>query len=302
MNTGSFPPARRRGLLVYGVIIAVLAALAIWSFQNLSRAPVGPSVIVYLLVILVALPPLPFFGYRAFALLQADYVLDRDSLAFYWGLRVEDIPLADIEWIRPASDLASPLRPPTLGLVGGYLGVTRHPDLGSVEFIASTRDNLLLVATAKRTYAISPEDAPAFLATFRRATEMGSLLPAEAVSQYPSFLLARAWENSAARFLWLNGLLLNLGLIIWVLFLIPSVPQVTLGFAPSGAPLEAVPSVRLILLPLLSASLFAAGLIAGLFFYREEKSRPLATVVWASSALTSLLFLLAVLFIVTAPV
>lgn len=69
MNTGSFPPARRRGLLVYGVIIAVLAALAIWSFQNLSRAPVGPSVIVYLLVILVALPPLPFFGYRAFALL-----------------------------------------------------------------------------------------------------------------------------------------------------------------------------------------------------------------------------------------
>lgn len=301
MNTGSFPPSRRRGLLVYGVIIASLAALAIWAFLNLSRAPVGPTVIVYLLVILVTLPPLPFFGYRAFALFRADYALDRDSLAFYWGLRVEDIPLTDIEWIRPASDLASPLRPPTFGLVGGYLGVTRHPDLGAVEFIASTRENLLLVATAKRTYAISPENAADFLATFRRATELGSLLATDAVSQYPSFLLARAWENPTARFLWLSGLLLNLGLIVWVLFLIPSVPQVTLGFSPSGAPLEAVPSIRLILLPLLSATLFAAGLLAGLFFYRDE-NRPLAVIVWASSALTSLLFLLAILFIVTTPI
>lgn len=302
MNTGSFPPSRRRGLLIHGIIIAVLAALSIWAFLTLSRAPVGPAIILYLLVILVTLPPLPFFSYRAFALLRADYVLDRDSLSLYWGLRVEDIPLTDIEWIRPASDLTSPLRIPTFRLGGSILGVTRHPDLGTVEFIASTRQNLLLVATAKRTYAISPENAAAFLATFRRATEMGSLLPAEAVSQYPSFLLARAWENPTARFLWLSGLILNLGLVAWVFFLIPAVNQVSLGFAPSGAPLEPVPSIRLILLPLLSASLFMAGITAGLFIYREEKYRLLAMLIWASSALASLLFLLAVLFIVTTPV
>lgn len=302
MNTGSFPPSRRRGLLVHGIIIAILAALSVWAFLTLSRAPVGPAIVLYLLIILVTLPPLPFFSYRAFALLRADYVLDRDSLAFYWGLRVEDIPLTDIEWIRPASDLSSPLRPPTFRLAGSILGVTRHPDLGTVEFIASTRHDLLLVATAKRTYAISPERAAEFLATFRRATEMGSLLPAEAVSQYPSFLLARAWENLTARFLWLSGLLVNLGLVAWVFFLIPTVGQVSLGFDPSGAPLEPVPSIRLILLPLLSASLFMAGVIAGLFFYREEKFRPLAVFVWASSALASLLFLVAVLFIVTTPI
>ena len=302
MNTGSFPPSHRRGLLAHGVIIAILVTLSVWAFLNLSRAPVGPTIILYLLMILAALPPLPFFSYRAFALLRADYVLDRDSLAFYWGLRVEDIPLTDIEWIRPASDLSSPLRPPTFSLPGALLGVTRHPDLGAVEFIASTRKDILLVATAKRTYAISPKDAAAFLATFRRATELGSLLPAEAVSQYPSFLLARAWENLTARFLWLSGFLLNLGLIAWVTFLIPAVSRVSLGFDPSGAPLESVPSVRLILLPLLSALLFTAGVIAGLFFYREEKQQPLAMIVWISSALTSLLFLLAVLFIVTTPI
>ncbi len=287
---------------MHGIIVAVLAAAAVWAISNLTRAPVGPTIVMYLLVILAALPPLPFFSYRAFSLLRADYVLDRDSLAFYWGLRVEDIPLTDIEWIRPASDLTSPLRPPTFSLPGGLLGVTRHPDLGAVEFIASTRKNLLLVATAKRTYAISPENAGAFLATFQRATELGSLLPAEPVSQYPSFLLARAWENLAARFLWISGLLMNIGLVAWVTSLIPSVTRVALGFDPTGAPLEAVPSVRLILLPLLSALLFVTGLIAGLFIYRNEKGQTLAVIVWASSALTSLLFLLAVLFIVTTPI
>lgn len=302
MNTGSFPPAKRNGLLMHGVIVAALAAAAVWAFLNLSRAPVGPAIILYLVVILVTLPPLPFFSYRAFSLLRADYVLDRDSLAFYWGLRVEDIPLTDIEWIRPVTDLTSPLPPPPFSLPGGLLGVTRHPDLGTVEFIAATRHDLLLVATAKRTFAISPEQAGAFLATFRRATELGSLLPAEALSQYPSFLLARAWENLAGRFFWISGLLLNLGLVAWVTFLIPSVTSVTLGFDPTGVPLEAVPSVRLILLPLLSASLFVAGLIAGLFFYRNEKQQPLAVIVWASSTLSSLLFLLAVLFIVTTPI
>ena len=117
-----------------------------------------------------------------------------------------------------------------------------------------------------------------------------------------TFLLARAWDNLTARFLWLSGLLLNLGLIAWVTFLVPAVSRVSLGFDPSGAPLEAVSSVRLILLPLLSALLFVTGIIAGLFFYREEKGQPLAVIVWGSSALTSLLFLLAVLFIVTTPI
>ncbi len=215
---------------------------------------------------------------------------------------MEDIPLTDIEWIRPATDLTSALHTPRFSLPGGILGMTRHQDLGTVEFIASTMEDLLLVATSKRTYAISPENAAAFLETFRRATELGSLLPAGSISQYPSFLLARAWENLAARFLWISGLLLNLGLMAWVSFLIPAVNRVTLGFSPSGAPLEPVSSARLILLPLLSVSLFAAGLIAGLYFYRDDKGQPLALIVWASSTLTSLLFLLAVLFIVTTPI
>jgi uncharacterized membrane protein YoaK (UPF0700 family) len=90
--------------------------------------------------------------------------------------------------------------------------------------------------------------------------------------------------------------------VAWVGVLIPSLSQVPLGFDPFGVPTETTPSVRLILLPLISALMFMTGILAGLYFYRWEKERPLAYIVWISSALCALLFLLAVLFIVNTPV
>ena len=105
-----------------------------------------------------------------------------------------------------------------------------------------------------------------------------------------------------ARFLWMSGFLLNLGLIIWVGVLIPSITQVPFGFTAFGTPKNIFPSVRLILLPLLSMVMYALGITAGLYFYRWEKQRPLAFIVWASSSLCALLFLMAVLFIVTTPI
>jgi hypothetical protein len=219
-----------------------------------------------------------------------------------WGLRIEDVPLTDIEWVRPASDLTRPLALPPLRFPGAVLGTRRHPDLGLVEFIASDTKNLILIATSKRVFAISPRDAAALVRTFARATEMGSLIPAEPKSVYPSFVITQAWETPAARFLWMSGLLLNIGLIIWVGTLIPSLTQVPLGFDASGVPDNIFPSVRLILLPLISMALFAVGITAGLYFYRWDKQRPLAFIVWGSSAVCALLFLMAVLFIVTAPI
>ena len=50
------------------------------------------------------------------------------------------------------------------------------------------------------------------------------------------------------------------------------------------------------------AALFVTGWIAGLYFYRWEKQRALAFIVWASSTLTGILFLVAVLFAITTTV
>jgi hypothetical protein len=301
-KTGHFPPARRFGLFFHIVIIALLATVSVFGFVNLTHAPVGPSFVLYLLIAFLAFAPIPFFGYRAYALLRADYYIDRDSLAMLWGLRIEDIPLTDIEWVRPASDLTRPLLLPRFRLPGALLGTRRHPDLGLVEFIASSSRNLILIATSKRIFAISPQNAAGLVHTFARATEMGSLMPAEPKSVYPSFLVTQAWESPIARFLWMSGILLNLGLIVWVGILIPSLSRIPLGFNPFGAPGEAVSSAQLILLPLVSSLMFVLGITSGLYFYRWERQRPLAFVVWASSTLCAFLFLMAVLFLVTTSV
>jgi hypothetical protein len=299
---GHFPPSKRFGLVVHGIIILVLAGISGWGFMNLTRTQLGPMFVNYLLMGILAFAPIPFLGYRAYALLRADYYIDRDSLAMLWGLRVEDIPLSDVEWVRPATDLSHPLSLPRFRLPGAILGTRRHADLGLVEFIASDSRNIILIATAKRVFAISPKDANSLIRTFARATEMGSLLPAEPKSVYPSFILMQAWESPLVRFMWVSGLILNIGLVIWVGLLIPSLGQISLGFSPFGAPLEPAPSIRLILLPLLSGLLFIAGWGMGLYFYRWDMQRMLANIIWISGTLTALLFLIAVWFIVTAPV
>jgi hypothetical protein len=104
-----------------------------------------------------------------------------------------------------------------------------------------------------------------------------------------------------ARYLWLTALFLNLGLFIWASLIIPSTPRVALGPQFAGSELETVPSSQLIIFPLASLLLSVAGWIAGLYFYRWDRERVLAFIVWGSSTLTSLLCLLAVLFIITTP-
>lgn len=302
MNTGIFPPPKQRGLLIHGMILLVLAVVVVAGFVQLTSANVGPAFLIWLLVALAAFVPLPFFAYRTFALYRASYEIDRDSLAIQWGLRVEDIPLSDIEWIRPAEDLTHPLNLPTLPLPGALLGLRRHPDLGMVEFIASDVKKLLLVATAKRVFVISPENPAGLAQTFARATELGSLAPAEAKSIYPSFIVSQAWESGLARYLWLSALFLNIGLFIWSSLIIPSTPQVALTVQATNGIFETVPSSQLIIFPVASLLLAVTGWIAGLYFYRWERERILAFLVWGSSTFTSLLFLLAVLFIVTTPV
>ena len=302
INIGHFPPPKQRGLILHGIVILILTAITIFAFINISRADVGPSFLIALLIAFASFIPIPFFLYRLYSLWRADYHISRDSLMINWGLRIEDIPLTDIEWIRPADDLTHPVSLPSFPIPGGLLGTRRHPDLGMVEFLASDSRKLLLVATAKRVFVISPEDSAGLSQTFARITELGSITSVESKSVYPSFVVIQAWESGLARYLWLSGLFLNIGLFIWASLIIPSTPRVALGPQFAGSALETVSSSQLIIFPLAGLLLSVISWIAGLYFYRWEKERVLAFIVWGSSTFTSLLFLLAVLFIVTTPV
>lgn len=297
-----FPPPRQRGLIIHIIAILILSAVSLSMFWLLFQTSVGLLLTIYLLAALLAFIPVPILAYRAYALTRSNYFLNRNNLRLVWGLRIEEIPLADVEWVRPTSALTIPISLPLFRLPGGILGVTRHPEFGRVEFLASESDTLLLVATAQRVFAISPADPVLFTANFQRAIELGSLMRAEAHSQYPSFAIVTAWENLMVRYLWLVGAFINVGLLLWVTIIAPGIARISLGFTPARVAQEPVPGVQLILLPLLSSIFFAFDWLVGLYFYRRPEQRILALIVWVSGVLSSVLFLLAVFFILNTPI
>ena len=296
-----FPPPRR-GLTLQFTLISLLAVLVAVFAGLASREPIGLRFTIFSLVAAISFLPLPFLAYTSYCLIRANYSIDRDKLSLNWGLRVEHIPVSDVEWVRPKEALPSKLGLPIIRIPGAITGVRHHPDLGVIEFLASDTKSLLLVATSRRVFAISPQDSNGFMQELQHVIEMGSLSPSQPQSVYPVFVIARAWESNLARYFWLAGLLLNIGLLGWVTVLIPSLGQIPLGFLPSGGAGDPVPGAGLILLPIVSLFFYVVGWVAGLTFYRRPDHRPLAYIVWASGLFSTILFLLAVMFIVSTPV
>jgi hypothetical protein len=293
-----FRPARRRGLLFHGAAVAFLATCSMLSFQAGINQQMGTNFVLLLILSLLLVILLLLVLYRGYALMRANYRLERDGVRLRWGLRAEDIPLPEVEWVRKATDLASDLPKPKLHWPGALLGTTHTPDLGLIEYMASTTDTMLLIATPQRIYAISPEDPDAFLKAFQRTFEMGSLSPISSISVLPAAYLTRIWSDPAARLMLAAGFGLALLLFIIVTTAIPGIEFVSLGFLADGRPLPGVPSEQLILLPMLAALIFFSDLFAGLYFYRNAAHRPVAYLIWGSGMVTMLLFLFAAINII----
>jgi hypothetical protein len=296
-NTYTFSPPRRTGLIVHLAIIIILAAGGFWGLWRATSASVGPIFLLYLLPALLAVPLIPYMIYRLYTLQFAYYTLERDQVHLRWGWRIETIPTNAVQWVRPVTDLEVPLKLPWFRWPGAMLGTRRLPDGRPVEFLASQRENLMLIGTQARVFAISPSDPDTFLVAYHRLIELGSLDPSPPQSVYPSFLFARVWESLPARYLVLAGALLSLGLLVWVSLVIPQKPQVSLGFTPTGEPYDPLPGIQLMLLPVLNFFAYLLNSSLGIFFYRRDENHPWAYLLWSASILVSSLFLVAVFFI-----
>ena len=154
-----------------------------------------------------------------------------------------------------------------------------------------------MIATPEKFFAISPANADNFLMVYQHFTEMGSLLPPPASSVHPTILVTRLWGTRAARNLVVIGALLSLVLLIWVSLAIPTVEYVSLGINPTGEPRTPIPSVRLTLLPVLNYFTYLVDLLLGLVFFRRAETQYIAYLLWSNSIFISILFLVAVYFI-----
>lgn len=293
----NFSPLRSQGLVFQGVLFVVLGGFggaALWTALELN---VGANFVILLLVAMILFAPLPLLGYRFYALLTARYTVEREGLRLRWGLRAEDIPLGDIEWVRQANDLPFELPKPRLTWPGAMLGTRRVRELGIVEFMASGVKNLTLVASPKRVYAISPSDPRGFIQAVQTAYELGSLHPFTPLSTQPAMFLRRIWQDRLARWLILCALVLNIGLFVLVSLTIPTHPLISIGFSPAGQPLPPGPPQMLLLLPILSIFTLLIDLIVGLFLYRNQEQRRASYLLYAAMVLTPLFLIIALAFI-----
>ena len=284
-------------MIAHLTTLAILAALGVLGLWRASQAETGPSFLIYILGALISIGLTPLIIYRIFALQRARYILARDGISIYWGLRREEIPINVVNWVGSADQNRMKLSKPIFRLPGAVLGVQTQPDGKAVEYLAARESGLVLIVTADRIYAISPANEDEFLQTYRRLAEFGSLAPIQSISAYPTSLLARSWADRSARILILTSILLALGLILWVSLTIPNHPQTALRLNSDGSPVELVPGIRILLLPVINSFFFIADILLGLFFYSREDTQPLGYLMWASSVLTSLLFSGAVFFI-----
>ena len=292
-----FYPPRRLGVVFLLLLAGGLGVLGFYGVMQATRAAAGLPFVLFSLAALPAVLGVPLLFYQLYGLLSASYTLERNGIRLRWGLRAEDIPVHQVQWVRSESQAGLQLPLPFLAWPGAVLGLRRLNAEQTVEFFASQSRELVLVATAERVYALSPAAPQAFLQAYRQFAELGSIRSIPARSTYPSRLLANFWADRAARGLLFAGSL-------WALALLVATAAGVTGHAPvymhaqPGSPLsEAVPAVRLLLLPLLNAMLFFANLLLGLFFYRDKNTQPLSYLMWTTSLAVALLFSGAVLTI-----
>jgi hypothetical protein len=295
-----FSPPRQRGLLFNLGLVVGLGLLSAALFMLTGRTALGPLFLLYLLGAITVAAPIALLAYRAYALLTSSYSIERDGIRLKWGFREEDIPMSEIEWVEYAEDLIVPLIMPRLIWPGSVVGRTEQEGLGEVEFLASEEVDMVMIGTKQRVYVISPGDAGRFVRSYRKSYELGSLSPFPAYSNYPRFLFVDFWQDPITRALLLVTLIFSLALFVWVGLAIPTLTEVSLGFTVAGLPLPPVSPAQLFLLPSVNILLVTANYLISLYFFRRAADHPMVYWLWSVNAITSLLFLLAVLFILNA--
>ena len=289
-----FTPPRTTGMFFQGGLMLILGSAGVYFFYRATQDPSGVNFLLDMLIALVLFAPLPLLGYRLYALVNALYILRREGLMIRWGLRREDIPLSSIEWMRPANEIGFRLPLPWLRWPGAVIGRRMVTELGQVEFLSADMKHMILVATPGRVFAISPESAKAFMATFRQVNELGSLTPIDAQSVYPSVFIGRVWEDPIGRWLILGSFITGVILLAGAAIAVPGLETIQWVEPGSTAPAE-----RLLLLPVLNGLIWLLNLAAGTLLYRRGGDQQIAAyLLWGTSALTGILLLIGSLLLI----
>jgi hypothetical protein len=286
-----YEPPRRASLnftLSLG-FLALVGALVLLILGSGTTAR-DPSLLFIILAVLLLVVGF-FFSYRAFLILTTRYFLKRSSLELHWGFQQEIIPLDRVEWAHPVSDFDSPMPLPGFLLPWQYYGKRNIRGLGVVEFVATDKQNMVLIRADNRHFVISPVDAHAFAQDFENACMLGVAEPIEPVSQNLRSMLGEIFQDATAKKLLIAGLL-GVLLLTAVTFTL-SATRLTVTWTT----LEQVPSNRLLLLSLVGVLAWLLNTVVGAYiFLRGLLEKRWIFLIWGWSVLISLILTLAAVF------
>ncbi len=292
-----FPPGKQTGIAFHLSLLFLFTAGFLASVYWLAIGATSLIIPFLIITVLSCGGAISFLGFRFFGLAKATYLVDRDILTIEWGYRREMIPLSDIDWIKHISSLNEPVASPRFYLPGGNLGEVQDTQLGLVEYVASDRDNLVFVGTAKKVFAISPADPAGFMEAFARIFEMGSLDQSGGGSHKLNFVMIDAWSEVSNRYLWLANILLNLVFFIAVYFIVPAFSTLRLVPSLNVMAEDPVPSQQLFLLPSISTVVSVLAFMFGIMAYQSAGQKFLAKMVWSSNLITTILMFISIAFI-----
>jgi len=293
-----FRPVWKNGLILHSILAVLLAGSGGFLIWLAFQQHFGGLLILCFFGALLLLGLFALVVYRAYGLYHASYTIEREGLRIQWGLRREDIPLTEVEWVRTIDELLTPLKPPMFSMPGAYQGVSYHSDLGKVDFIASDFKSMVIIETTNKVLALSPENPEDFIRSFQRTLEMGSITPIDAYSSQPAEFIQNVFSYPAARGTLITGLLFTLALVVLTSLFIPYKQTVSMGVTPLGTPLDAVTSNRLLILPILGSILFILDVLIGLYYFRKNEQRKVSYLLWFGGIATPFLLTIALLMMV----
>ena len=284
-------PPRKRSL-VLNLIVGFIAlvgglVLLVLGSGDASRQPN----LLQLALALVLFVVVALFSYQTFLVLTTRFQLTRSALELQWGFRREVLPLEQVEWAHPVLDFDSPMPLPGFVLPFQYYGIRRIRGLGTVEFAATDRRNMVLIRADSRHFVISPEDAYAFASEFEKLSALGPQEAVAPLSQTGRNLIGEILQDGMARKLFTAGLVGLLTLTAVSIALSATRPTIT------WITLELVPSNRLLLLLLVGGLDWLLNTFLGGYFYlRGLLEKRWIFLIWSWSAFMSLTLSAAAVF------
>lgn len=231
------------------------------------------------------------------------YRIENRGLIINWLWIRETVPLAAIEGLYGGHRLGKKVSVEGLTLPGYYVGRTKAEDIGRLSFYGTTNDSssAIIVATAHRVYAITPQDLDGFRA---HLIELLEALPEDEIERAPEpktsmpalLRLSMLRDSVAISFIALSVLVL-LGSFGYVSYRFPELPELmALHFNFAGEPDLIGPPMDAYRMPLIGLLILGFNFVAA--SYLHQRRRDTGRVLAAATLFIQIVMLMAVVRVV----